>query len=291
MKKKMSRYFIMMGIFSSLSLFSVNKNSELNIAKKYNKIDSFRKFVVFVPSYNNEAFCKKNLESIFNQTYKNYRVVYFDDKSTDSTYQKVCEIVANSGMVGRTTIVRNLKNQKNLKNLYDCVHDHCLDDEIVVNLDGDDFFAHVNVLKNLNAYYQPDDVWMTWGNYKHWSTDRLGEHAAPIKKTTLKLGTVRSRPYCYSHLKTFYAALFKKVKKEHLMYKGKFIQLAPDLPTMLPLIEMSSTHAYFIPEVLYIYNDRNPISEGHVTIRQDYFDVRDYVFQLPSYPALKKRDW
>lgn len=44
---------------------------------------------VIIPVYNAEAYIKRCLESIYNQTYKDYEVVIIDDGSTDST-EKIC---------------------------------------------------------------------------------------------------------------------------------------------------------------------------------------------------------
>ncbi|MCF7852604.1 MAG: glycosyltransferase family 2 protein [Simkaniaceae bacterium] len=286
----MHSFAVLLLFFTFPSFASIKKNP-FNIAKTSSEIAVSRKFVVFVPSFNNEKFCEKNLQSIFDQTYENYRVVYIDDCSTDETFKRVSKIVSESGKMDKVIIVRNPVNQKNLNNLYDCAHKYCSDDEIIVNLDGDDFFAHSDVLKHLNAYYQSDDVWVTWGSYIHWSTGAKGKHSRPVRTRALQHSVIRNLPYCYSHLKTFYAKLFKNIKREHLMFNNKFIQLAPDLPTMLPLIEMARTHAFFIPEVLYIYNDQNSLSEHHVVRRQDYQDVFKYVFSLPAYEAIQKRDW
>ena len=41
--------------------------------------------VVIIPSYNNAQWYKKNLDSVFNQRYSNYRIIYLDDASTDQT--------------------------------------------------------------------------------------------------------------------------------------------------------------------------------------------------------------
>ena len=40
---------------------------------------------VIVCSYNNIKWAEKNLDSIFFQRYRNYRVIYVDDGSTDGT--------------------------------------------------------------------------------------------------------------------------------------------------------------------------------------------------------------
>ena len=44
---------------------------------------SEKPIVVIVPSYNNIRYFKGNIDSILNQSYKNYRVIYVDDCSND----------------------------------------------------------------------------------------------------------------------------------------------------------------------------------------------------------------
>ena len=44
-----------------------------------------RSIVVIIPSYNNVRWVEKNLMSVFEQKYENFRVIYIDDCSTDGT--------------------------------------------------------------------------------------------------------------------------------------------------------------------------------------------------------------
>lgn len=46
---------------------------------------------VAIPSYNSEKFIIKLLDSIKNQTYKNFEIVISDDCSTDNTFKLICE--------------------------------------------------------------------------------------------------------------------------------------------------------------------------------------------------------
>ena len=46
-------------------------------------------FVIVIPSYNNAQWYKRNLDSVFAQTYKNFSVIYLDDCSPDGTGQLV----------------------------------------------------------------------------------------------------------------------------------------------------------------------------------------------------------
>ena len=47
------------------------------------------KFVILITAYNDEKWVEYNIASILNQTYSNYKVLYYDDASTDNTYQEV----------------------------------------------------------------------------------------------------------------------------------------------------------------------------------------------------------
>ena len=44
-----------------------------------------RPIVVIVPSYNNYKWCNSNIDSVLNQNYNNYRVIYINDCSSDET--------------------------------------------------------------------------------------------------------------------------------------------------------------------------------------------------------------
>ena len=74
------------------------------------------KFVFIITSYNNEQWYKKNLDSIKNQTYKNWRAIYVDDASTDNTYKLVIEYVNNHKLNNKYVLSHlHLYNNKFLK--------------------------------------------------------------------------------------------------------------------------------------------------------------------------------
>lgn len=59
------------------------KISDHNI-KKYIK-NFYPSVTIIVPNYNHEKFLKKRLDSIYSQTYKNYKVILLDDCSSDNS--------------------------------------------------------------------------------------------------------------------------------------------------------------------------------------------------------------
>ena len=53
---------------------------------------SNKKFVFIIPSYNNTKNIEKNLNVIREQTYKNWRIIYINDCSTDDTGKKFFQL-------------------------------------------------------------------------------------------------------------------------------------------------------------------------------------------------------
>lgn len=212
-------------------------------------------FSIIVPSYNNEKWCEWNLNSILSQSYADYTVYYIDDASTDGTWQKLQKIIKQHPEGRRVKTFRNKVNKGALANIYFTAQ-LIPKNHVIVLVDGDDALAHKDVLKYLACVYQDQNVWLTYGQFQEKNSKRKG-FCANIPNPL----SVRSFKHVPSHLKTFYAWLFKKVKVEDLTYKGKFFEMCSDLAMMIPMIEMGGKHSRFIPDILYIYNDANPLSD------------------------------
>ena len=287
---KMKNWIILFLAFSLGSVLTITvqkvrkKNKpkkilELNIAQKAENIAVQKKFVILVPSYNNSNYCKKNLESIFAQKYSNYRVLYFEDASPDDTLVKVSDLIAKSGKKN-IELIHNPVNKGALYNIYTGSH-MCDDDEIVVILDGDDHFASDYVLANLNEYYNNPNIWLTYGQFVDYPNYNIGFNV-PIEMDDLKEARLRDMTWRTSHLRTYYAALFKNINSEDLKYNGKFLEATYDVAMMLPMIEMAREHVFFTPDVFYIYNDENPISDSRVKREKQLF-YDQYIRSKPKY--------
>lgn len=241
-----------------------------------------KKFIIIIPSYNNEKFVERNISSVLKQNYNNFRIVYINDSSTDLTGKLVFDYFNHSGFTN-FIIINNLINKGALNNIYNVIH-AAEDDEIVCLLDGDDWFAHGEVLNILNNYYQNPNIWLTYGQYEVYPTGMRG-HCKKIPDHILKNGQVRSYEWVTSHLRTFYAGLFKRIEKKDFLYNGKFLEMAWDLAIMFPLIEMSSEKCKFIDEVLYVYNRTNPLNDDKKNKKKQIF-LDKYVRRQHSYSRL-----
>lgn len=223
-----------------------------------------KKFVIIIPSYNNARWCVKNINSALNQNYENYRIIFIDDNSNDQTFEKVSQIVSSSPKASRVTLIKNQNRVGALENIYNAVLS-CADDEIVLTLDGDDWLAHNDVLTKLQSIYAPNHVWITYGQYKSFPGGIVGV-SKPYPQKIIDANAFRQHGWGASHLRTFYSWLFKKIKKEDLLYEGKFLQMTWDFAMMFPMLEMAGNHSYFISDVLYIYNLENPLNDHKVNL-------------------------
>lgn len=225
----------------------------------YNAKD--KKFVIVIPSYKNEKWCEKNILSALNREYTNFRIIFTDDCSTDGTFDRVARVVNNSPNGNRVSMIKNEKRMGALANLYNMIHS-CRDDEVVLTLDGDDWLANNHVLSKLNSIYS-GKVWITYGQYQNSNDKQIG-CAQRYPEQVVKNNTFRRHPWGATHLRTFYAWLFKKIKKEDLMKDGVFYRMTWDFAIMFPMLEMAGVHSKFIADILYIYNLENPINDHKV---------------------------
>lgn len=240
--------------------------------------------VVFIASYNNQKWVRNNLVSVFLQDYSNYRVVYVDDASEDGTVDAVESFVRKYSQASRFTLIRNRTRKGGLHNLYHAVN-NCADEEIIVNLDGDDWFANKTVLKKLNTVYSTREVWLTHGTMIEYPKNTLG-WSIPIPEKVIEKNAFRNFR-CPSHLKTFYAWLFKKIDIEDLKFEGEFFLMTWDQAIMFPMIEMAGNRHAFIPDILYIYNTGNPINDNKVNAKLQN-DLEKLIRSNPKYERLQE---
>lgn len=202
------------------------------------------KFIIIIASYNNEQWVEYNLASILNQTYTNYHVYYVDDCSTDRTSELVHEIVGNNKDF---TIIRNDTNLgADGGAIYNYLRFfHTLeDDDICVNMCGDDWLFNDDVLRNLNNYYNAHDPWMTYGEFYVYNGSDTVEKANPqnthYSDFIHRHKLYRKDVWRAGHLLTTRGYLAKALDINDVKSKidGKWFYHAPDLAMTFPFLEM-----------------------------------------------------
>ena len=238
--------------------------------KKESEVDE-KHIVIVTASYNNEQCYKWNLDSVFAQRYSNWNLIYVDDCSPDKTYELVKKHVKEKNDPGRAKLIHNTERKRALANLYTAIY-MCDDTDIIVILDGDDRFpedkndssGYKQVLAYINNVYADPNVWLTYGQYREFPSRERG-FCKQYPKRIIERNDFRRWPDTPSHLRTFYAGLFKRIKKEDLLFEGAFFPMTYDLAMMFPMIEMARDHFRFIPEILLEYNASNPLNDHKVS--------------------------
>ncbi len=271
--------------------------------------------VIVVPSYNNIQWYQKNLESLLSQKYGNYRILYVNDGSLDGTGEAVEQFLIENGVDYRAvyfdnegvediptatgklsrlvneephffTLINNISRVGALANLYRMITS-CQDKEIIATVDGDDWFYHDAVLKDLNDAYSSGEVWFTYGKFILHPNGKIDlPYLAPIPAGIVSQNAFRA--YIHpSHLRTFYAWLFKKIPLEDLLYNGDFFPMAWDMAIMYPIAEMAGERHAFMEKVNYVYNISNPINDNKVNAQLQR-DLDHYIRNKPRYQRLEK---
>lgn len=273
---------------SSLPFLTKKKEKRVWLQTCKASVSRYRPFAILIPSYNNAKYFKKNLQSVLDQRYPHFRVVYIDDASTDGTGDFVSDFLKTEDKSQRVYLLKNTENQGALANLYRAIH-NCRDEEICVFLDGDDWFAHDEVLLWLNRAYENKDTWMTYGSYVCYPSYRRGE-SKKIPQKIHKKASYRNfskKKFFISHLKSAYTGLLKKIRKEDLMKDGRFYPTSYDQALFLPAIEMAGVHAQYIRDILYIYNRETPLNDDKKSlVTQQYYSR--WIQNLPKYKMLTK---
>lgn len=263
--------------FLSLFLLFFATNYALEIQEK--------SITVIIPSYKNIKWYQQNLTSILTQDYSNFRVIYIDDCSPDGTGEAVEKFIKPFKRKANFELIKNKKRLGALENIYNAIQT-CNPDDIIVLVDGDDWLPNPHILSQINRIYSSKDVWYTHGKlieYPHGHSN----WCIPINPDAIKHNTYR-KYRCPSHLRTFYCWLFNAIRKEDLLYEGKFFPMTWDMAIMFPMAEMAAERHYFFDEVNYVYNMANSINDNKVDpALQNALDA--YIRGMAPYKRLESK--
>jgi glycosyltransferase involved in cell wall biosynthesis len=113
--------------------------------------------------YNAAKYIKKCIDSVKSQTYRNFIMVITDDCSSDDSVDIIKnELVGidNIFLIENTTKHYQIGNYKQISKL-----SFVDDSDIIVTLDGDDWFPDDNVLARVVEYYILNRCLMCFGQF------------------------------------------------------------------------------------------------------------------------------
>jgi glycosyltransferase involved in cell wall biosynthesis len=125
---------------------------------------NFPKVSIMIPTYNQQKYIIRAIESALLQDYLNIEIVIADDNSLDKTQN----IVQNYLLKKNDSRIKYFRNQENigiLRNYQKSLYDYASGDW-VINLDGDDFFVDPSFISEaVKLTLEDKTIVMIFGNY------------------------------------------------------------------------------------------------------------------------------
>lgn len=217
--------------------------------------------IILTTLYNAEEYVERCIASIMSQSFTDFKCYITDDLSTDNSVKLVKEFIKDDD---RFILIENKVKMYQPGN-YDQVirgNKKIHDNEVLVEIDGDDWLPNAKVLEKVNEIYKDENVWITNGSFRY-SSGQKGFSSRQILDDNL-----RNSPMTCSHLRTWRAFLWRNIKKSDLKDEnGDYWKVTGDLAFMFPMLEMAGDKHYtFIDDIMYVYNEQNPINDHKVDL-------------------------
>lgn len=227
------------------------------------QLQGTRHFVIVIASYNNQEWCERNILSALSQDYPDFEIIFTDDNSNDTTYEQVEAAIAATPHHCQVTLVKNHVRLGALQNIYRAIS-WCKDSDVIVSCDGDDWFPDGLVLSRLHGEYSNPFIWITHGQLQMYPSGEICSWSQRMPAHVVRTNSYRQHQNIPTHLRTFYAGLFRKIQLQDLLFEGKFFPMTWDMAFMIPMMELSAGRSAFISKVMYVYNESNPINDHKV---------------------------
>ena len=241
---------------------------------------------IIVPVYNVEKYLPRCIESIKNQTYKDYEVIFVNDGTTDASLQIIEEYAKRDSRVRiLTQSNQGLSMARNNGLLI-------AKGEYIFFLDSDDAI-HPQCLEILHYFAREYDAYLVCYQYKKCKLNKKIDDNFNINKISIKdikFNITKEPIYSIIHvgeLKINIEAWSKLYKKE-LIKNIKFIKgiYFEDIPYLFEVVKnISGNKTVIIDEKLYLYTyNEKSISNKYYTTKQikDYFIGLQKVYKLYS---------
>lgn len=202
--------------------------------------------------WNAEKYIKNCVRTLKGQRDTNFKVYLIDDMSTDMTVEIIKPLIEGDD---RFELIVNTEKKFKLKNLDELISTFD-DEDIVIELDGDDFLLTPDVVEDIREVYSDGKVWLTNGSFMY-------TNGQPGFSEKCNPDTIRQDEFRFSHLRTWKAFLWKAIPKSYFKDdNGEYFKSAPDTAYAFSLLELAGNENYrFLPKVYYVYNADSPYNE------------------------------
>jgi len=234
-----------------------------------------------------EDYIGKCLGSIRSQTAEAWQAHVTIDPCGDDTYRRA--LLARGGD-SRIRIRCNGTRRYSMFNLIQAIrHSGAAEDDIIVVLDGDDWFVTRDALQLIEDTYRRHDCWMTYGSWVSDSPTMDGMWPAYPDGVE----DLRRHEWLGTAVRTWKRWLWDRIEDADLRDpSGGYYRVTEDQAVMLPMLEMSGLdRAQHIPEALMVYNRTSPYACSR-TMREEMHANEQHIRSRAPYQRLAGRpEW
>lgn len=253
------------------------------------------KYAIIVPNYNNDigdyngkTFLRNCIESILNQTYKNFELIIVDDMSTDTSVNTIVDYMNDD----RVYLIKNKRKRYNggSRNVgIEFALDN-LDFDYFCFLDSDDWWKHNKVLELINSRLYDHDMALL-------GLELLGTNG--VFKT--KIHEYKNyQDFFLSDNKVWCTAWARVIKKDKIVYFCEDTTMEDRVWSYRQADNVDLEKVINIKQVCYVWNRMNTTNSVS-TVRNSYWNASawchighqlqllDQLKHKEMIPILKKR--
>jgi glycosyltransferase involved in cell wall biosynthesis len=201
-----------------------------------------------------QDFIGRCLGSVRAQTFSAWEACVTVDPCGDDTHARARHAAAADP---RVHVRANRVQRYSMANLVDAIRrSNAAPEDVIVVLDGDDWFAGNDSLQIIADAYERFDCWVTYGS---WLSVKLAPSGQPNGRwPAYPEGTVdfRGHPFLGTAVRTWKRWLWDHLRDDDLRDEsGEYVRVSEDKLVMIPLLEMCGTsRAHHIATPIMIYN-------------------------------------
>ena len=109
------------------------------------------KFSIIIPNYNNGKWLEQCLNSVLNQTYKNYEIIFIDDMSEDNSLEIANKMLKTPHKVLKVPYKKYNGGTRNI-GIMEATGDY------IICIDSDDHLKNNNTLQEINDNLEDEDI-------------------------------------------------------------------------------------------------------------------------------------
>lgn len=201
-----------------------------------------------------EDFIDKCLTSVKEQSFLNWEAYVTVDPCGDGTYQRAVRAAAGDS---RIQVLGNVTRRYSMDNLIHAIRRSDAGyEDVIVSLDGDDWFADAGALRMIAGAYEKYDCWITYGSWFSNVVSPSGHRNGlwpPYPEGTTDF---RRHRFLGTAVRTWKKWLWDHLQDSDLRSDaGEYVRVSEDQMIMIPLLEMCGTaRARHIAAPIMTYN-------------------------------------